>query len=54
MTIDSTLDLLSAVVSWEERGLGVFGLTIVFETDVLGWKNSWLSTCEGLGLFFGL
>ncbi len=27
MMIDSTRDLLSAVVSWELRGLGVFGLT---------------------------
>ena len=51
---DSTRDLLSAVVSYDERGLGVLGLTYWLETDVLGWKNSWASTCYGLGLFLGL
>ena len=52
--MDSTRDLESAVVSSEERGLGVFGLIWLLERDDFGWKNSWASTCDGFGRFFGL
>lgn len=43
MMMLSTRDLLSAVVSWLERGFGVFGLTWV-DMLVFGWKNSCTST----------
>ena len=44
---------LSAVVSYEDRGFGVFGLICDIKL-VLGWKNSCARTWLGLGLFLGL
>jgi hypothetical protein len=49
----SIIDLLSAVVSYDERGfVGVFGEICV--RLVFGWKNSCYSTCDGFGRFLGL
>lgn len=53
ITMLSTIDLLSADVSCEDRGfVEIFGEILL--RLVFGWKNSCYNSYEGFGRFFGL